>query len=343
MSAPNPTLLSIYGTGSTYLEKQAGLASLAGRVGLALVAMKAIDSYHQNLVAQQVASEQRAHLERRNPEMDDVIMRMRYSHPPIMVAPLTPRSQEQIETEYGLGVMPGAPVGMDSGMVRLAMVGENVGKLMAKKAALAPTVAPGVLQQVGQRVKNVARQAANKLPGAVPKGATGTIAAAPVPAAFTPHVHVHGSPDAGAPNLATKALAAGTAGLGAYALYQGAKKALSPEESVVKAAGIGGAALGALSLPGKAVSAVGSLVGKVVDKTKPLQYAPVVGKKGIGQLGWKGKALGLGAAGLGAYGIAKGTQAATGWGSEEAAPTNWSHTDYGAPQLVKNVNEFGYT
>lgn len=258
MSAPNPTLLSIYGTGSTYLEKQAGLASLAGRVGLALVAMKAIDSYHQSLVAQQVASEQRAHLERRNPEMDDVIMRMRYSHPPIMVAPLTPRSQEQTETEYGLGVMPGAPVGMDSGMVRLAMVGENVGKLMAKKAALAPTVAPGMFQQMGQSVKNVARQAANKLPGAVPKGATGTIAAAPVKAAF-----------------------------------------------------------------------------------EPLKNVPIVGKNS--GIGLKYKALGLGAAGLGAYGLAKGTQAATGWGSEEAAPTNWSHTDYGAPQLVKNVNEFGYT
>lgn len=256
MNAPNPTLTRLYGN-EGFLTKEAEIP-FAGRVAFALLAMKALDSFHSNMIAQQVASEQRAKMERRDPAMDDVIMRMRYSHPPVMVAPLTHRSAEQTETEYGLGVMPGAPVGMDQGMVRLAMVAGATGEMLAKKAAVAPTVAPGVFSRLGAGMKDLGRQAANKLPGAAVKGPAGTLGAAPVREAF-----------------------------------------------------------------------------------QPLKNVPIIGKNS--GLGLGKQVLGLGAAAAGAYGLAKGVQKATEWGSEEVKPTNWSHTDYGAPQLVKNVNEYGYT
>jgi len=328
---PHPVLTELYGN-EVLLEKEATM----GKVLLALVAMKALDSFHTDLAAHQQASFVQAEAMRRDPEMDNVMMRMRYSHPPLMIAPMmAQRSGSQQEVEYGLGVMPSVPLGMDSGMVRLAMVAGSTGEMLAKQAAVAPTIAPGLRERVIERVlggaKDALRRAKNKVPGAVQHGAHGTIGAEPIKDAFKSHVYVSGKPDAG-PSLAAKALGVGAAGAGLYGLHQGVSHAMSPSvaPAVEKQAGIGSFAGGLVNSAKAGIKAVGSRV-------------PVIGAKGIGKPGLLGSAAILAGAGAGAYGLTQGVRKATEWGSEEKEPTNWSHTDYGAAPLVKNVNEFGYT
>lgn len=133
---PDLELMRQYGNESLYLEKQAGAGAFVARVGMALLAMKMIDSFHQNVGAHRFASEMQSEgMRAPSPEMQDVNMRMRYTRSPVMVAASgVLRTPEQIENNYQMGVLPSVPVGMDQGMVRMASAMSDLGREMAKEA-----------------------------------------------------------------------------------------------------------------------------------------------------------------------------------------------------------------
>lgn len=141
---PSPAL-DLVGAYGTVMQKTAGdTASLALRMALALMLQErgrrgVYQEYGKARERQQLAEEHS------RTEMAPTNAALRYTRPPILIAPMLPAETMDGSGALGTGTIANVPVGLDAGMVRLAHV---VGAGLARKVA---GVAPGAA--VAQAVK----------------------------------------------------------------------------------------------------------------------------------------------------------------------------------------------
>lgn len=324
-------------------SKEAEALDTMGRLAIAAVLIKMLDSHQDRMRAARASSMVRRVIQEgeEGEERQDhqAHLQSPYRGPRLFIPAAPASDPEEAQARYQMGFIPNVPVGMDQGMVRLAsdetgqlklasgMIG-NAYRAVKKGLGLNVTQTPALgktLTQAPSLSKTVA--AAPFQPGAAPAKALtlpGAPAVAAKPVAPTPASDLRqtfSDTVAGAPLQP---------GAKPYSLVPGAPQKQYQAKGFVE------------NLSGPA-----GVKAPAPPTTPPKPGAPVVLKdpspapkqKPLATAG--GVLAGLGVAGLG-YGLYKGTEKATELLSEEAAPTDWSMSRSGAPRLAKGVNEFGY-
>lgn len=306
MNGPHPALTRRYGNEHIFLQKEAGSVSLAARVAMGLITAESVRRFYDTLERGRQQSEMRA----RGLQMEDVpMMRQMTRHHavPIFVGANLPVGGQP------MGLSPDIPLGMDEGMVRMASIMADVGAEMAKEG-----IAP-IQAMKGFLTPSTVKMVSQVKPGAIPssQAAHSVMSAAPKAVKIGPGVnagHVNAASPAGAVN--------------------------TPVGHVQPA---GDYRQSAAPVPNAAAT-------KITDPTitPPKPEAPpgekppnalVEGAKSVGKGVGTAAALGIGAAGLGLYGLTRG---AAGIMSQENQPSDWGGANYGASQPVYGVNQYGY-
>lgn len=228
MKIPNPHLMRVYGTDSTFHEKVAGAESLAARVGAALLNAGYQRHLHNSVEKQEAQAaalnEQFLELERSNMRQADEGLR----HTPVPMF-----------LEAGSNI----PLGMTEGMIRLASaIGADLAKTAAGVAPiLTPPNAEHFMQQLPMKATPMAARSGaapsltaravlpSKATGAAPKGfigaGPGAVARGVAPAAQVPS-KAPAPVDKGSPFTPKKIMgAAGILGAGMLAM-KGVNKGL---------------------------------------------------------------------------------------------------------------------
>jgi len=242
MTQPDATFMRHYGTESDFLQKEAGLSPFARRMLMAMVASKIQRGMSQSLDAeqQQAAAFNNEFLRLQLQKLGPSTESLRHTNPPVFA-----------ESGGDIGAMPyQVPIGMDTGMVRVASaLGAELAQ-MDKKAGIMSSLA-GVIQrsgpkplanglfQVGNALKAPVRGVGAALASAPGQKAVGALSGAAqrvgqgaAAVAANPGVQkvVGGAKALGRGALTAGAVGLGAAGLGAYALAKPALGYLSKEQ-----------------------------------------------------------------------------------------------------------------
>lgn len=240
---------------------------------------------------------------------------------------------EDEANRYQMGFIPGVPVGMDHGMVRLAS-DENPGAVMAKVAALTG---------IGSQIARGARRAVGR--GTAAGNLSGTLPQIPLAAEGKGLI-----PPAPQNNYTAKGGLFGAAG-GATpqpkpfvpaqqpSLSSGGLIPQAPQQKYTSQGFFSSLFNPANARPARPASA-GTTPTTVMKDPFPRSQAPAPQPAAPGGrlLGVAG-GVGIGALGFGGYKLLeKGTEVA----SEEATPTDFSMRRFGAPRLAQTTNQYGY-
>lgn len=241
MTPPNATFMRHYGTESDFLQKEAGLSPFARRMLMVMIASKMQRGMSHGFDAEQQQAAafnqefQRLQLQKLGPSIESI----HHTNPPVFA-----------ESGGDIGAMPyQVPIGMDTGMVRVASaLGAELAQMDKKggiMSSLAGAFAGGPkplakgLFQVGNALKApvrgigaaVASGPGQKAIGAL-SGAAQRVGQGAAAVAANPGVQkaVGGAKALGRGALTAGAVGLGAAGLGAYALAKPALGYLSKEQ-----------------------------------------------------------------------------------------------------------------
>lgn len=301
--------------------KEAGVLDTMGRLAAAAVLIKMIDSSKSKVDTQIAMGRVEAELARRReaqqmrPSMDG------YGHGPHLFVPAGGAvPPEDAALRYQMGFIPNVPVGMDSGMTRLASyLGEDLGEKLA-------AASPGFFGRAANSVKSIFRPGAPIKPAAplsTPKGPAKTLFAAPG----------HVSPEAAAAPAKTLMGPVPSAPLANPLVPPAPKNTYEPTGSLTGPAGF----KKKVDPAANTTTAGPAVTEPLKTEVKPGQ-PPAPADKPIN---FKRLALGVGLGGAGAMALTKGTNAAIGYLNEEPATTQWGQQQFGGPRLAYGVNQYG--